>query len=164
VVPDDHLARAIAAVLDLSWVHAELASYYPKIGRSAAAAAEFIKKKNRRPGPTRSARIPVKRTNKTSLLPSATASRSVAQQNPTATSSLPELVTQNLASATPPAIAINGDFSSSIVRGWVSSECFLLLATFLTGVWHPNLPLRRCIAITDAGICRRHQFLSAAIC
>src|SRR5476649_1882116 len=32
-VPDDHLVRAIAAVLDLSWVHAELASYYPKIGR-----------------------------------------------------------------------------------------------------------------------------------
>jgi hypothetical protein len=24
VVPDDHLVRAIAAVLDLSWVHAEL--------------------------------------------------------------------------------------------------------------------------------------------
>ena len=33
VVPDDHLVRAIAAVLELSWVHAELASYYPKIGR-----------------------------------------------------------------------------------------------------------------------------------
>jgi transposase len=33
VVPDDHLVRAIAAVLDLSWVHAEFASYYPKIGR-----------------------------------------------------------------------------------------------------------------------------------
>ena len=33
VVPEDHLVRAIAAVLDLSWVHAELASYYPKIGR-----------------------------------------------------------------------------------------------------------------------------------
>jgi transposase len=33
VVPDDHLAGAIAAVLDLSWVYAELASYYPKIGR-----------------------------------------------------------------------------------------------------------------------------------
>jgi len=32
-VPDDHLVRAIAAVLDLSWVHAELASYYSKIGR-----------------------------------------------------------------------------------------------------------------------------------
>jgi transposase len=33
VVPEDHLVRAIAAVLDLSWVHAELASYYPRIGR-----------------------------------------------------------------------------------------------------------------------------------
>ena len=32
-VPDDHLVRAIAAVLDLSWVHAELTSYYPGIGR-----------------------------------------------------------------------------------------------------------------------------------
>ena len=32
-MPDDHLVRAIAAVLDLSWVHAELASYYSKIGR-----------------------------------------------------------------------------------------------------------------------------------
>ena len=33
VVPDDHLVRDIAAVLDLSWVHAELAPYYPTIGR-----------------------------------------------------------------------------------------------------------------------------------
>ena len=33
VVPDDHLVRGIAAVLDLSWVHAELAPYYPSIGR-----------------------------------------------------------------------------------------------------------------------------------
>ena len=33
VVPDDHLVRGIAAVLDLSWVHGELAPYYPKIGR-----------------------------------------------------------------------------------------------------------------------------------
>src|SRR5262244_4334837 len=33
VVPDDHLVRGILAVLDLSWVHAELAPYYPKIGR-----------------------------------------------------------------------------------------------------------------------------------
>jgi transposase len=32
-VPDDHLVRAIAAVLDLSWVHTALASYYPRIGR-----------------------------------------------------------------------------------------------------------------------------------
>ena len=28
-VPDDHLVRKIAAVLDLSWVHAELAPHYP---------------------------------------------------------------------------------------------------------------------------------------
>ncbi len=33
VVPEDHLARKIAAVLDLSWVHAELASQYSSIGR-----------------------------------------------------------------------------------------------------------------------------------
>ncbi len=32
-VPDDHPVRGIAAVLDLTWVHAELAPYYPKIGR-----------------------------------------------------------------------------------------------------------------------------------
>ena len=32
-VPEDHPVREIAAVLDLSWVYAELASYYPKIGR-----------------------------------------------------------------------------------------------------------------------------------
>src|SRR3974390_2042349 len=32
-VPDDHPVRGIAAVLDLSWVYAELARYYPKIGR-----------------------------------------------------------------------------------------------------------------------------------
>jgi transposase len=32
-VPDDHLVREIAAVLDLSWVHSELAPYYPKMGR-----------------------------------------------------------------------------------------------------------------------------------
>src|ERR1700757_977587 len=32
-VPDDHPVRAIAAILDLSWVHAELAPFYPKIGR-----------------------------------------------------------------------------------------------------------------------------------
>ena len=32
-VPDDHSVRGIAGVLDLSWVHGELAPYYPKIGR-----------------------------------------------------------------------------------------------------------------------------------
>ena len=33
VVPDDHLVRHIAAVLDLSWVHADLAPYYSSLGR-----------------------------------------------------------------------------------------------------------------------------------
>jgi transposase len=33
VVPDDHLVREIAAVLDLSWVHAELTPYYSRMGR-----------------------------------------------------------------------------------------------------------------------------------
>ena len=32
-VPDDHPVRGIAGVLDLSWVHGELAPYYPTIGR-----------------------------------------------------------------------------------------------------------------------------------
>ena len=32
-VPEDHPVRELAAVLDLSWVYAELASYYPRIGR-----------------------------------------------------------------------------------------------------------------------------------
>jgi transposase len=32
-VPDDHPVRGIASVLDLSWVRAELAPFYPKIGR-----------------------------------------------------------------------------------------------------------------------------------
>ena len=32
-VPADHLVREIAAVLYLSWVHSELAPYYPGIGR-----------------------------------------------------------------------------------------------------------------------------------
>ena len=33
VVPGDHLVREIAAVLDLTWVRAELASYYSPLGR-----------------------------------------------------------------------------------------------------------------------------------
>jgi len=33
VVPDDHRVREIAAVLDLSWVHAELAPHYSHLGR-----------------------------------------------------------------------------------------------------------------------------------
>ena len=31
-VPGDHLVRAIAGILDLSWVYAEVARYYSKIG------------------------------------------------------------------------------------------------------------------------------------
>jgi transposase len=33
VVPADHLARRIDAVLDLSWLHEELAPYYSHTGR-----------------------------------------------------------------------------------------------------------------------------------
>jgi hypothetical protein len=33
VVPEDHMVRAIAAVLDLSWVYTELAPYYSRFGR-----------------------------------------------------------------------------------------------------------------------------------
>lgn len=33
VVPEDHLVRKIGAVLDLSWVHAELGPYYSPMGR-----------------------------------------------------------------------------------------------------------------------------------
>ena len=43
VVPDDHLVRGIAAVLDLSWVHAELEPYYPTIGRPSIDPALMIR-------------------------------------------------------------------------------------------------------------------------
>ena len=42
-VPDDHQVREIAAVLDLSWVHAELASYYPQHGRPSIDPALMIR-------------------------------------------------------------------------------------------------------------------------
>src|SRR5260370_38504381 len=32
-VPNDHPVREVAAVFDLSWVHSELAPYYPRLGR-----------------------------------------------------------------------------------------------------------------------------------
>jgi hypothetical protein len=32
-VSNDHPVREVAAVLDLSWVHSELAPYYPRLGR-----------------------------------------------------------------------------------------------------------------------------------
>src|SRR5262249_26032655 len=34
-VPHDHPVRKIAAVLDLSWVHSDLAPFYPKMGRAS---------------------------------------------------------------------------------------------------------------------------------
>src|SRR6202045_182929 len=42
-VPDDHPVRAIAAVLDLSWIHGELAPYYPKLGRPSIDPALMIR-------------------------------------------------------------------------------------------------------------------------
>jgi hypothetical protein len=43
VVPDDHLVRGIAAVLDLSWVHAALAPYYSSLGRPSIDPALMIR-------------------------------------------------------------------------------------------------------------------------
>ena len=42
-VPDDHLVREIDAVLDLSWVHAELAPHYPTLGRPSVDPALMIR-------------------------------------------------------------------------------------------------------------------------
>ena len=42
-VPDDHAVRAIAAVLDLSWVHGELAPYYSVLGRPSIDPALMIR-------------------------------------------------------------------------------------------------------------------------
>ena len=42
-VPADHLVRQIAAVLDLLWVHSELAPFYPKIGRPSIDPVLMIK-------------------------------------------------------------------------------------------------------------------------
>lgn len=42
-VPDDHSVRAIAAVLDLSWVHGELAAYYSPLGRPSIDPALMIR-------------------------------------------------------------------------------------------------------------------------
>jgi len=42
-VPDDHQVRAIAAVLDLSWVHNELAPYYSRLGRPSIDPALMIR-------------------------------------------------------------------------------------------------------------------------
>jgi transposase len=42
-VPDDHLVRATAAVLDLSWVHGELEPYYSRLGRASIDPALMIR-------------------------------------------------------------------------------------------------------------------------
>src|SRR6187455_1480099 len=42
-VPDDHLVRSIAAVLDLSWVHGELEPYYSRLGRPSIDPALMIR-------------------------------------------------------------------------------------------------------------------------
>jgi hypothetical protein len=42
-VPDDHPVREIAAVLNLSWVHAELVPYYPRLGRPSIDPALIIR-------------------------------------------------------------------------------------------------------------------------
>ncbi len=43
VVPDDHRVREIAAVLDLSWVHAELAPHYSHLGRPSIDAVLMLR-------------------------------------------------------------------------------------------------------------------------
>src|SRR6516164_7360209 len=42
-VPEDHPVREVAAVLDLSWVHSELAPYYPRLGRPSIDPALMIR-------------------------------------------------------------------------------------------------------------------------
>ena len=43
-VPDDHSVRAIATVLNLSWVHHELEPYYSPLGRPSIDPALMIRK------------------------------------------------------------------------------------------------------------------------
>jgi hypothetical protein len=40
-VPHDHPVRKIAAVFDLSWVHSDLAPFYPKMGRVRLSSAQM---------------------------------------------------------------------------------------------------------------------------
>ena len=42
-VPGDHPIRGMAAVLDLSWVHAVLAPFYPNLGRPSIDPALMIR-------------------------------------------------------------------------------------------------------------------------
>ena len=43
-VPSDHLLRAIAAVLDLTWVQSELAPHYSRTGRPSIDPALIIRR------------------------------------------------------------------------------------------------------------------------
>jgi transposase len=43
VVPPDHLVRQVDSVLDLSWVHEELAPYYSPMGRPSIDPALMIR-------------------------------------------------------------------------------------------------------------------------
>jgi hypothetical protein len=47
-VPEDHAVREIAAVLDLSWVHSELAPYYSRLGRPSIDPVLMIRDADRR--------------------------------------------------------------------------------------------------------------------
>ncbi len=41
-VPNDHPVREVASVLDLSWVHSELAPYYSRLGRPQLPSSRII--------------------------------------------------------------------------------------------------------------------------
>ena len=59
-VPDDHLVRKIAAVLDLSWVHSEVVPFYRKMGRPSIDPELMIR---RLAAPSTVPRIPARATN-----------------------------------------------------------------------------------------------------
>ena len=42
-VPEDHPVREIAPVVDLSWVHSELAPYYHKLGRPSIGRRLYVR-------------------------------------------------------------------------------------------------------------------------
>jgi hypothetical protein len=57
-VSDDHPVREIAAVLDLSWAHSELAPYYSRLGRSRPEAVETGRSTHVAAGSTRNVEYP----------------------------------------------------------------------------------------------------------
>ncbi len=52
-VPEDHLVRRIATVLDLSWVHGTLAPHYSNTGRPSIDLIRFSVETGRRVGSAR---------------------------------------------------------------------------------------------------------------